>query len=203
MNGTKVIIQEYNGNKNSFWVDAEILKDVPGLYKWWAKEDLVKELLRDLGYGNPKFGKNVKFEDLKRDGHFAYDASGTYCCVYVGISDNVLRRIIANHVFGSMNNSTLRRHIGYIIQNRNPKKPLNNKELKPLIDSVILQMRISISYVVGDKTDLENEEKKQINEKLHILNTKDNDYGILHQCGQAEMIKERLDELKEKFLQSH
>ena len=203
MNGKKVIIQEYNGNKKSFWVDAEILKDVPGLYKWWAKEDIVKELLHDLGCGDPKFGKKFKFEDLKRDGHLEYDASGIYCCVYVGISDNILRRLVANHICGSMRNSTLRRHIGYIVQNRTPNKPLDNKELKSLIDTIVLQMRISISYVVGNKTDLGNEEKKQINEKLHILNTKDNDYGILNQCGQAEMIKERLDELKEKFLQSH
>lgn len=202
MNGKKVIIQEYNGSKNSFWVDAEILKDVPGLYKWWVKENLVKALLRDLGCGDQEFGKNVKFDDLKRGGHLEYDASGTYCCVYVGISDNILRRLVANHICGSMRNSTLRRHIGYIVQNRTPNKPLDNKELKSLIDAIVLQMKISISYVAGNKKDLESEEIKQINKKLHILNTRDNDYGVFHQCEQAEMIKEKLDELKENFLQS-
>ena len=192
MSDNKTVLQEFEYEDKSFWIEAKKLKKVPGYYKWWAKEKLVKELLDWLGKEDPKFKKLVKYEKMKREGHFEYDKTNTYCCVYVGKSDNVIRRIVENHICGSIRNSTMRRHLGYIIQNKITNKFLDKKFLENAVDDIIQQMKVS--FVELEKG-LEQEETCQINRKLHILNVKKNDYGEHFCCQQAKMIKCKLENM--------
>ena len=181
----------------AFWIKAEKLKELPGFYKWWAKKEDVDFLLDALGRKDQNFQKAVEFDSLK--GYFE-QKNGLFC-IYVGISEsNLLGRIISNHINGSTNNSTLRRHLGYVIQNgnqfQNDKKSYKDDKEKLKIHINDFLNRLTVSCVLHSKDGLKQKETDLINEKLHILNTDKNKYA---ECEQAEIIRAKMIELRNKF----
>lgn len=203
MEGLNLTLQK----DEEFWIEARELKALPGFYKWWAKKEDVVFLLNALGRDDTEFQKTVKFQSLEDEGHFE-QKNGLYC-IYVGISEsNLLGRIVSNHINGCTTNSTLRRHLGYVIQNgvqfQNDKKKYkeDKEKLKTHIDDFL--KKLTVSCVLHDKAGLKQKESDLINEKLHILNTDKNKYAEKMQkfgkeCKQANLIKEKMEELRKQF----
>lgn len=162
-----------------------------GYYKWWATEDVVKIILNCLGQNDIAFKSNVEFKSMKKANLFEQDKTDSYYCIYVGISDNLSRRL-RNHVKGAIGNSGFRRHLGRLIWNSNPNQ--SKEDIILAINNFIDLLKIEYTYVQSDRTELEDIETFLINTKLHILNTEKNDYKDL--CNEAKLIDQKLEYLQ-------
>ena len=162
-----------------------------GYYKWWATEDTVKLILHCLGQNDSAFQSEVQFKNMKKENLFEQDKTGSYYCIYIGISDNLSSRI-NNHVSGAIGSSGFRRHLGRLIWNINPNQ--SKEGIILAINNLIGLLKIEYTYVQSDRKELEDIETILINTKLHILNDEKNDYKDL--CNEAKLIDQKL-----KYLQ--
>lgn len=156
------------------------VKDLPfeteqGCYKWWAsKKELVK-LLPSLG---------LEFEQIRE---FLEEKNGFYC-IYVGKSTNVRKRLICNHIDGSVRNSTFRRTIAGLMNYRKQCEQIIN-------DEFIDKFKIEPIYGAFEK------EKYYINEPME--NSKETFFRILNsECNKhklAKISKKKIKDAREKI----
>ncbi len=154
---------------NDFPFEAE-----QGCYKWWASKDELVKLLPSLG---------LKFEQIKE---FLEEKNGFYC-IYVGKSTNVRKRLIYNHIDGSVRNSTLRKTIAGLMGYQDQYEQRINNDF-------ISKFKIEPIYVNP------KEEKKYINEPIknsdktyfRILNSDGNEHEF------AKKTKEKIKKARER-----
>lgn len=163
----------------------DILKGINkrGMYKWWAtKPQLEKELLPKLG---------VEFKNIKND----LECKGKRYCIYVGIADNEsVGSRLTLHIKKGLHNSTLRRSIGgLIVQNKSVDAETVKTEINNFIDNLVVSY--SVDYDKCSAKQLLEEESKNINEYLRILNIQKNHYGE----DVSDKIYERTKDIKRKL----
>lgn len=140
-------------------VNANALQCVCGYYQWWANEELIEKIIKQLkkkisalNQENVKKPYKVDFDEIKNHLESRNDLSDEKLfCVYVGISKtNVLHRLISCHVMGK-NRSTLRKSIGRIFD-------WNEIGISDFIGKLFITYRY-----VDEDFPLEDEEEKLIN----------------------------------------
>ncbi len=101
----------------------------PGVYKWYCSKNILeKTILKAL---------NLSFEKVKNDIEKIEYQNKNYYCIYVGDSKNLRRRIISNHLNGSVRTSTFRKTLAAIIYHNEgtySKEMINNLQDKMLIE---------------------------------------------------------------------
>lgn len=145
-----------------------IPNDMSGLYFWWAEESEYLRLLEALGVSRTETDPFVR-----RDGNLF--------CIYVGIAVNESIRSRLNwhvndaHTASKVKNgtlSTLRQSISSLIAHNQYDKESTND----FVDKLTIEYR-TYNWPVRDKagkSEIENMEKKMMNENLYILNIRDN-----------------------------
>lgn len=95
-----------------------------GYYKWYAPEELYKEILGKLKINFEEISDNV--ERLEND--------EKYFAIYVGIAENqpVIRRI-GHHLYNSFDSSTLRKSVAAVYET------MNHDEINNVMDQLKVQ----------------------------------------------------------------
>jgi hypothetical protein len=131
----------------------------PGCYKWWAKRQELDKLLQALG---------LNYDRVKND----IEKYGDLFCIYVGKSKKIRKRLVCNHIDGSIRCSTLRKTIAGL---------MNIKSEQEINQNFIDKFSIEPMYINPQK------EKEIINEPnpnkpgetyLRILNSDGNEHNL-------------------------
>lgn len=124
-----------------------------GYYKWYAPEDLYKEILAKLEIDFDDVSENV--EKLEND--------ETYYGIYVGIAEDqpVIRRI-GNHLYNSFNSSTLRKSIAAVLETT------NHDEVNEFMDKLKVQFFFEVSENLHEK------ERELLQNHFFVLNIQGN-----------------------------
>jgi len=130
----------------------------PGVYKWWCKEDLLRDFLKKLGIN---YSEAIGDIEQKNFGNY------NYFCIYVGDTETLRSRIIGNHIGGDTSNSTLRKTIGSILYAD------VSRSAEEKIDNAIDDMIVQIFYDFNCFEEAHKFQNKEINEKFRPLNNKD------------------------------
>lgn len=173
----------------------------PGCYKWWAREDDVKDLLCKI------IGNNVDFDQLK--GTFEHEEGTDFYCIYVGKADCLRDRLKhhAKHLF----QSTLRRTIFSLYCPEEKKL----EDINRCVDDTLGDFKVKFFSLDKEKwkkagknpyklEDLNfsilDLEYYFINEKFHILNVDENVYAEYNNLDAncADKTKEIVNALKDK-----
>lgn len=159
-------------NKISAYTSQDIIDEgdkflsKKGIYKFYIKEDRLKELIN-----NSDLESNLKkylLKDFK-----IFDKSETlsmddikYYCIYVGKADKRFRTRVINHHIRNTWKSTLRTSL----------KAFNydDDKLKVLFNDI--NSENFIFELKNVDNEIEVEEFKEINNKFHLLNLRDNGY---------------------------
>lgn len=211
--------------KKDYKTVSKILKNAnnPGCYKWWATENNVNDLLKQL-YGK-KYNKDI-FEQIKDI--LEYDKKTDLYCIYVGKANDIFDRLKTHAK--DIEHSTLRRTICSLIN----KEQITLTQINEKIDNELKKLKVQ--YFPLNETQREIKERiikngKKfkdielkgvetkctlldleyfiINENFHILNVDENHYAnyqhkIKHTSNekithQTEEIKNMLKEKKAKW----
>ena len=102
---------------------------------------------------------------------------GNRYCIYVGIADGEsIGDRLTLHIKKGLHNSTLRRSIGgLIVENKKVSREAIKCEIDKFIDGLVVSY--SMDYDKCSTEQLLEEERKNINEYLRILNIQKNYYG--------------------------
>ena len=134
------------------------LKDFhkPGIYKWWAPIEQLRELLQILLPSSVDDQKAVENKVEKK---------GDLYCIYVGQAKYLDDRL-SKHLSGSLNNSTFRKSLGAILS---ANKKWDAEKIRVEVNNFI--NKLSVECIdVENVDDLNIKEGKQISRKLRILN---------------------------------
>lgn len=132
-----------------------------GYYKWYAPEDLYKEILAKL---------EINFDEAKTDVE-RLENNENYFGIYVGIAEKqpIIRRI-GHHLYNSFSSSTLRKAI------RRVYKANNRNEVNEFIDKLKVQFFFDVSENLHEK---ENEILKK---HFFVLNNQGNKEWLKKLC---------------------
>lgn len=124
-----------------------------GYYKWYAPEELYKEILEKLEIVFEKMSDKV--ERLEND--------EKYFAIYVGIAEKqpVIRRI-GNHLYNSFSSSSLRKAI------RRVYKVKTNDEINDFMD------KLKVQFFFNDSKNLHTIESKTLEDNFFVLNKQGN-----------------------------
>lgn len=122
-NPSKVIFDGKSKEKLSIENVSNLEEKVPILYRWLVKEDELNDIIKRIhDKHNPKSTIDLN-SLLRKSAKIIGDT--TYYALYFGQSKNGQRRILSNHLRGTIHNSTLRRTLcGLCVK----EKGTNDKE---------------------------------------------------------------------------
>lgn len=125
-----------------------------GYYKWYAPEDLYKEILAKL---------KIDFDDVSENVE-KLENNETYYGIYVGIAEDqpVIRRI-GNHLYNSFKSSTLRKSIAAVYGT------VNHNEINKFIDNLKVQF-----FFIDNSYNLHDKERELLQNHFFVLNIQGN-----------------------------
>lgn len=112
--------------------DKTLRKLIPsnyGVYQWWCKEKLLRDILKKLDISFNECICDVEKSNrvvlLKNDNNQQQEKD-EYYCVYVGDTSCLKRRILGNHIGGTIRRSTLRKTIAAILVGKADEDKIND-----------------------------------------------------------------------------
>lgn len=125
-----------------------------GYYKWYAPEDLYKEILTKL---------KIDFDEAKNKTEILVIDNETFYGIYIGIAEDqpVIRRI-GNHLYNSFNSSTLRKSIAAVLETT------NHDEVNEFMDKLKVQFFFEVSENLHEK------ERELLQNHFFVLNIQGN-----------------------------
>ena len=132
--------------------DANVLRK-PGYYKWYAPEELYKEILAKL---------NINYEDISGNVE-RLENNENYFAIYIGIAEGqpIIRRI-GHHLYNSFDSSTLRKSIAAVYET------IDNNVINNFID----MLKVQLFYETD--INLHETEKQLLHAHFYVLNIQGN-----------------------------
>lgn len=168
MNGIKVKAKDLRQKE----VAAQIPKDKPGYYKWWANENDFKDIASKLNVTLPR--KDIQTTEIGGE---------KYSCVYIGIAANesLYHRIVKWHICQKHSESqvrhktlsTLRQTISALFGENMMDKDKTNE----IIDRLVVEYFVSDNAIHSEeaRSELHGIEKDLLKgDTLYILNIQEN-----------------------------